>query len=167
MAKPFDTNPMTKLWYVVNNNALLTQRLIDYLKSVEITIVSRFDLLKMNKFKMEKPKGAYWCYHPTIHVYSIVVSWILMFLFSQSKQSWNLNHRWINDYFSMNFLIIGCVGCDFELHWAKSNIQLGSNSLQSLWFVHVWTYDCFFVLCEYVASIFFSIIIFSTFYVIR
>jgi hypothetical protein len=25
MAEPFDTNPMTKLWVTINNNALLTQ----------------------------------------------------------------------------------------------------------------------------------------------
>jgi hypothetical protein len=36
MAKPFDTNPMTKLWVIINNNALFTQRLSEYLKLVEL-----------------------------------------------------------------------------------------------------------------------------------
>jgi hypothetical protein len=36
MAKPSDPNPMTKLWVVINNNALFTQRLSEYLKLVEL-----------------------------------------------------------------------------------------------------------------------------------
>ncbi len=39
MAKPFDTNPMTKLWVTISNNALLTQWLNKYLKLLEITVV--------------------------------------------------------------------------------------------------------------------------------
>lgn len=40
MNELFDTNPMTKLWYVINSNALWTQRLSGYMKLVEIAIVS-------------------------------------------------------------------------------------------------------------------------------
>jgi hypothetical protein len=39
MAEPFDTNPVTKLWVTINNNALLTQQLSEYLKLAEIMIV--------------------------------------------------------------------------------------------------------------------------------
>jgi len=46
MAKPFDINPMTKLWVTISNNALLTQRLSEYLKLAEIAMVSMFGLLK-------------------------------------------------------------------------------------------------------------------------
>jgi hypothetical protein len=40
MAKPFDTNLVTKLWITISNNVLLTQRLSKYLKLVEIVVVS-------------------------------------------------------------------------------------------------------------------------------
>jgi hypothetical protein len=42
MVEPFDVNPMTKLWIVINKNGLLIQRLNEYLKLVEITIVLVF-----------------------------------------------------------------------------------------------------------------------------
>jgi hypothetical protein len=39
MAKPFDINPVTKLWVTISNNALFIQRLSEYLKLVEIAVV--------------------------------------------------------------------------------------------------------------------------------
>jgi hypothetical protein len=45
MIEPFDTNPMTKLCYVIGNNAFLNQSLLsEYLKFVEIAIVLVLDL---------------------------------------------------------------------------------------------------------------------------
>jgi hypothetical protein len=40
MDKPFDTNPMTKLWVTISNKALFTQWLNEYLKLAEIAMVS-------------------------------------------------------------------------------------------------------------------------------
>jgi hypothetical protein len=40
MVKPPYTNPMTKLWMTMINNGLLIQRLSEYMKLVEINIVS-------------------------------------------------------------------------------------------------------------------------------
>jgi hypothetical protein len=42
MVEPFDVNLMTKLWTIINNNGLLIQKLNEYLKLVEITIVLVF-----------------------------------------------------------------------------------------------------------------------------
>jgi hypothetical protein len=42
MVEPFDVNLMTKLWIIINKNGLLIQRLNEYLKLVEITIVLVF-----------------------------------------------------------------------------------------------------------------------------
>jgi hypothetical protein len=39
MAKPFDANPMTKLWVTINDNGLLIQQLNEYMNLVEIVIV--------------------------------------------------------------------------------------------------------------------------------
>jgi hypothetical protein len=40
MIEPFDANPMTKLCYVIGNNAFLIQSLLsEYLKFIEIAIV--------------------------------------------------------------------------------------------------------------------------------
>jgi hypothetical protein len=45
MIEPFDTNPMTKLCYVISNNAFLNQSLLsEYLKFVGIAIVLVLDL---------------------------------------------------------------------------------------------------------------------------
>jgi hypothetical protein len=50
MIEPFDTNPMTKLCYLIGNNAFLIQILLsEYLKFVEIAIVLVLDLKMMNK----------------------------------------------------------------------------------------------------------------------
>jgi hypothetical protein len=46
MAEPFDTNPATKLWVIIKNNALLTQQLNEYLKLIEIMVVSMLGSLK-------------------------------------------------------------------------------------------------------------------------
>jgi len=46
MAKSFDVNLMTKLCTLINNNGLLAQRLSEYLKLVEITIISMFEFVK-------------------------------------------------------------------------------------------------------------------------
>jgi hypothetical protein len=39
IAKPFDTNPMTKLCVIINNNVLFIKRLNEYLKLAEIVVV--------------------------------------------------------------------------------------------------------------------------------
>jgi hypothetical protein len=39
MAEPFDTNLVTKLWVIINTNALFIQWLNEYLKLVDITVV--------------------------------------------------------------------------------------------------------------------------------
>jgi len=39
MAKPFDVNPMTKLWMTITNNGLLIQQLNEYMNLAEIIIV--------------------------------------------------------------------------------------------------------------------------------
>jgi len=39
MAKPFDMNPVTKLWLTIINNSLLCQRLSEYMKCTKIAIV--------------------------------------------------------------------------------------------------------------------------------
>jgi hypothetical protein len=46
MVEPFDINPVTKLWVTINNNALLTQGLSEYLKLVENVVVSMFKWVK-------------------------------------------------------------------------------------------------------------------------
>jgi hypothetical protein len=46
MVKSFDVNPMTKLCTLISNNGLLAQRLSEYLKLVEITIISMFEFVK-------------------------------------------------------------------------------------------------------------------------
>jgi hypothetical protein len=40
MVKPFDFNPMAKLWITINNNGLFIQQLNEYLKLVKIAMVS-------------------------------------------------------------------------------------------------------------------------------
>jgi hypothetical protein len=42
MDESFDTNLMTKLWVTINNNALLTQWLSEYLKLAKIAMVLMF-----------------------------------------------------------------------------------------------------------------------------
>jgi hypothetical protein len=42
MVEPFDVNLMTRLCTIINTNGLLIQRLNEYLKLVEITIVLVF-----------------------------------------------------------------------------------------------------------------------------
>jgi hypothetical protein len=42
MAAPFDTNPIIKLWMTITNNSLLCQHLNEYMKLIEITIISMF-----------------------------------------------------------------------------------------------------------------------------
>jgi hypothetical protein len=39
MAKPFDTNLVTKLWVTININALFIQQINEYLKLVDIIVV--------------------------------------------------------------------------------------------------------------------------------
>jgi hypothetical protein len=46
MAKPFDTNLVTKLWVTINTNALFIQRLNGYLKLVDITMVSMLEYVE-------------------------------------------------------------------------------------------------------------------------
>jgi hypothetical protein len=46
MAEPFDTNPVTKLWVIIKNNALLTQQLNEYLQLTEIMVVSMLGSVK-------------------------------------------------------------------------------------------------------------------------
>ncbi len=46
MAKSFDVNLMTKLCTLISNNGLPAQRLSEYLKLVEITIISVFEFVK-------------------------------------------------------------------------------------------------------------------------
>jgi hypothetical protein len=40
MVEPFDINIMTKLWVTITNNDLITQQLSEYLKLVEIVMMS-------------------------------------------------------------------------------------------------------------------------------
>jgi hypothetical protein len=40
MVEPFDMNPIIKLWKTITNNSLLCQCLNEYMKLVEITIIS-------------------------------------------------------------------------------------------------------------------------------
>ncbi len=40
MAEPFDTDPMTKSWVTISNNAILIERLSEYLKLADIVVVS-------------------------------------------------------------------------------------------------------------------------------
>jgi hypothetical protein len=40
--EPFDINLMTKLWVTISNNALFKQQLNEYLKLVEIVVLSMF-----------------------------------------------------------------------------------------------------------------------------
>jgi hypothetical protein len=42
MAKPFDTNLVTKLWVTIINNSFLCQHLSEYIKLAKITIVYVF-----------------------------------------------------------------------------------------------------------------------------
>jgi hypothetical protein len=46
MAKSLDVNLVTKLWTLINNNGLPTQRLGEYLKLVEIVIILVFEFVK-------------------------------------------------------------------------------------------------------------------------
>jgi hypothetical protein len=46
MAESLDVNPMTKLWTLINNNGLPTQRLGESLKLVEIAIILGFEFVK-------------------------------------------------------------------------------------------------------------------------
>jgi hypothetical protein len=46
MVEPFDINIMTKLWVTINNNDLITQQLSEYLKLVEIVMMSMLRFTK-------------------------------------------------------------------------------------------------------------------------
>jgi hypothetical protein len=46
MAESLDVNPMIKLWTLINNNGLPTQRLGESLKLVEIAIILVFEFVK-------------------------------------------------------------------------------------------------------------------------
>jgi hypothetical protein len=39
MAKPFDANPMIKMWVTIIDNGLLIQQLHEYMNLVEIVVV--------------------------------------------------------------------------------------------------------------------------------
>jgi hypothetical protein len=49
MVEPFDTNPTTKLWVVIRNNDLLIQQLNEYLKLVDIMVVSMLGSIKVEQ----------------------------------------------------------------------------------------------------------------------
>jgi antitoxin component of MazEF toxin-antitoxin module len=46
MVEQFDINIMTKLWVTINNNDLITQQLSEYLKLVEIVMMSMLRFTK-------------------------------------------------------------------------------------------------------------------------
>ncbi len=54
--EPFDVNPMTTLWVTINTNALFIQQLNDYLKLVEIIVVSMLYEYTFSMFTFMKDK---------------------------------------------------------------------------------------------------------------
>jgi hypothetical protein len=158
MVEPFDINIMTKLWVTINNNDLITQQLSEYLKLVEIVMMSIFfwrwmDFLHTLAFMRDKLHnwlGSIWtqlfaCLHKsfifTIPSFTKRLLPCLVLPLNKFYCSHNpsLKCSCFHDMDKSNELQLclvpyeihwhlGVMGETLSLHWTKSDIRVGFNS---------------------------------------